>query len=83
MAVNALAVEPLRAQPDRMRGYAAAMVASLANAVIEREIGQLKALLQRADSNGDRDEVERLHPRLIELELKQREIQLRAIGGEA
>jgi DNA primase len=83
MAVNALAVEPLRAQSDRMRGYAAAMVASLANAVIEREIVQLKALLQRADSNGDRDEVERLHPRLIELELKQREIQQRAIGGEA
>ena len=83
MAVNALAVEPLRAQPDRMAGYAAAMVASLANAVIEREIVQLKALLQRADSNGDRGEVERLHPRLIELELKQREMQLRAIGGEA
>jgi DNA primase len=82
-AVNALAVEPLRAQPDRMAGYAAAMVASLANAVIEREIGQLKGLLQRADSNGERDEVERLHPRLIELELKQREVQQRAIGGEA
>jgi hypothetical protein len=28
-------------------------------------------------------EVERLHPRLIELELKQREMKLRAIGGEA
>jgi DNA primase len=82
-AVNGLAVEPLRAQPDRMAGYAAAMVASLANAVIEREIGQLKGLLQRADSNGERDEVERLHPRLIELELKQRELQQRAIGGEA
>jgi DNA primase len=83
LAVNALAVEPLRAKPDRMAGYAAAMVASLANMVIEREIGQLKGLLQRADSNGERDEVERLHPRLIELELKQRELQLRAIGGEA
>jgi len=66
-----------------MSGYAAAMVASLANAVIEREIVQLKALLQRADSNGDRAEVERLHPRLIELELKQREMKLRAIGCEA
>ncbi len=82
-AVNGLAVEPLRAKPDRMAGYAAAMVASLANMVIEREIGQLKGLLQRADSNGERDEVERLHPRLIELELKQRELQQRAIGGEA
>ncbi|HJQ00327.1 MAG TPA: DNA primase [Jatrophihabitans sp.] len=83
MAVNALAVEPLRAKPDRMSGYAAAMVASLANAVIEREIVGLKALLQRADANGDRGEVERLHPRLIELELRQREMKLRAIGGEA
>ena len=83
IAVNALAVEPLRAQPDRAAPYAMAMVASLANSVIEKEIGQLKAVLQRAESNGEAVEVQRLHPRLIELELKQREIKLRAIGGES
>jgi DNA primase len=83
IAVNALAVEPLRVQPDRAASYAMAMVASLANSVIEKEIGQLKAVLQRAESNGEAVEVQRLHPRLIELELKQREIKLRAIGGES
>ncbi len=82
-AVNALAVEPLRSQPERVAGYALAMVASLANSVIEREVGQLKGELQRASSNGDQGEAERLLPRLIELELKQREMQQRAIGSES
>ncbi|MEO6700135.1 MAG: hypothetical protein ABI140_13835, partial [Jatrophihabitantaceae bacterium] len=83
MAVNALAVEPLRVQPERAESYAMAMVASLANTVIEKEIGQLKATLQRAESNGDTDQVASLWPGLIELELKQREIKLRASGGES
>lgn len=82
-AVNALAVEPLRAQLDRVNGYSVAMVASLANSVIEREVMQLKGELQRASSNGDQPEAERLLPRLIELELTQREMKQRAIGGES
>jgi len=80
-AVNALAVEPLRAKPDRFASYAAAMVASLANTVIEREIATLKNLEQRASSSGDQQELERLHPQLIALEYQQREIEQRAIGG--
>jgi DNA primase len=81
-AVSAFAVEPLRSKPDRVEPYAQAMLASLANSVVEREVAQLKTRIQQLSSAGDKT-VEQLHVELIRLEMKQRQLQEQAIGGSA
>jgi len=82
VAVNGLAVEPLMCKPDRVEPYAEAMLASLANQVIEREVAQLKVKIQQLSATGDPD-LERLHAELIKLELQQRRLRDQAIGGMA
>jgi DNA primase len=81
-AVNAFAVEPLRSKPERVEPYAQAMLASLANSIIEREVARLKTRIQQLSSAGDKT-VEQLHVELIQLEMKQRQLQEQAIGGSA
>lgn len=80
-AVNALAVEPLRSGADGQARYAEAMVNSLAEQVVAREVVQLKSKLQRLP--GDSDEVGAVFAQLAQLEQRRRELRSRAIGGEA
>lgn len=82
-AVNALSVEPLRAGVDSQAGYAEAMVHSLAEQVVGREIEQLKSRLQRLGQTADTDEQGRLFGSLMQLEQRRRELRLRAIGGDS
>jgi DNA primase len=79
-AVNALAVESLKSKPDRMEQYAVAMLASVSNEVMEREVARLKTRIQQLSMAGGPD-IERLHIELIELEMRQRRLQEQAIGG--
>ena len=80
-AVNALAVEPLRSGADAQARYAEAMVNSLAEQVVAREVVQLKSKLQRLP--GDSEEVGAVFAQLAQLEQRRRELRSRAIGGEA
>jgi len=80
-AVNALAVEPLRSGADAQTRYAEAMVNSLAEQVVAREVAQLKSRLQRLAA--DSDEVGTVFAQLAQLEQRRRELRARAIGGEA
>jgi len=80
-SVNALAVEPLRSGADAQARYAEAMVNSLAEQVVAREVAQLKSRLQRLTA--DSAEVGTLFAQLNQLEQRRRELRLRAIGGEA
>ncbi len=79
--VNALAVEPLRSGADAQPRYAEAMVNSLAEQVVAREVAELKSRLQRLA--GDSAEVGPLFGQLAQLEQRRRELRTRAIGGEA
>jgi DNA primase len=80
-AVNGLAVEPLRSGADAQPRYAEAMVNSLAEQVVAREVSELKSRLQRLAA--DSEEVGPLFAQLAQLEQRRRELRARAIGGEA
>jgi DNA primase len=80
-AVNALAVEPLRSGADTQPRYAEAMVNSLAEQVVAREVAQLKSRLQRLPA--DSAELGPLFGQLAQLEQRRRELRSRAIGDEA
>ena len=80
-AVNALAVEPLRSGADAQPRYAEAIVNSLAEQVVAREVTQLKSRLQRLAA--DSEELSPLFAQLAQLEQRRRELRSRAIGGEA
>lgn len=80
--VNALTVEPLRSGTDAQSRYAEAMVNSLAEQVVARQVANLKSRVQRLDANADADEQGRLFAELMQLEQRRRELRLRAIGGE-
>ena len=80
-AVNALAVEPLHSAGDGQARYAEAMVNSLAEQVVAREVAQLKSKLQRLP--GDSEEVGAVFAQLAQLEQRRRELRSRAIGGES
>jgi DNA primase len=80
-AVNALAVESLRSGADAQPRYAEAMVNSLAEQVVAREVAQLRSRLQRLAA--DSEEVGPLFGQLAQLEQRRRELRARAIGGEA
>ncbi|MBV9820921.1 MAG: DNA primase [Actinobacteria bacterium] len=82
-AVNALAVEPLRSGTDAQPRYAEAMVVSLAEQVVGREVAQLKSKVQRLDAVGDAEEQGRLFGQLMQLEQRRRALRVKAIGGEA
>ncbi|HEX2902927.1 MAG TPA: DNA primase [Jatrophihabitans sp.] len=79
-AVNALAVEPLRSGADAQARYAEAMVNSLAEQVVAREVAQLKSQLQRLPA--DSAELGTVFGQLNQLEQRRRELRARAIGGE-
>jgi DNA primase len=81
-AVNALAVEPLRDRPERQAHYAAAMISSLAEKMLARQIAGVEADMRRFTAQEDHDGAGRLSTELMELKRQQRELQLRAIGGE-
>jgi DNA primase len=81
-AVNALAVEALRAEADAQPRYAEAMVANLAGQIVSREVAHLKSKVQRLDAVADADEQGRLFGELMRLEQRRRELRARAIGGE-
>jgi DNA primase len=82
-AVNAFAVEPLRTGADSQLPYAEAMVNSLAEQVLSREVIQLKSRVQRLDAAADAEEQGRLFAQLMHLEQRRRELRARAIGGDA
>jgi len=81
VSVNALAVEPLRSGADNQARYAEAMVNSLAEQVVAREVARLKSRLQRLSAESE--EVGALFGQLAQLEQRRRELRARAIGGEA
>jgi DNA primase len=80
-AVNALAVESLRSGADAQPRYAEAIVNSLAEQVVAREVAQLKSRLQRLAA--DSEELGPVFGQLAQLEQRRRELRARAIGGEA
>ena len=82
IAVNALAVEPLRERPDRQANYAAAMVSSLAEKVLARQISSVEAEMRRLSAREDHDAAAEVSRQLVELKGRQRELQRRALGGE-
>ncbi len=82
-AVNALAVEPLRAGTEDQTRYAQAMVDNLAEQVVAREVAQLKSKVQRLDPVADAEQQGRLFGQLMELEQRRRALRARAIGGDA
>ncbi|HTZ43811.1 MAG TPA: DNA primase [Jatrophihabitans sp.] len=82
-SVNALAVEPLRSGADAQARYAEAMVNSLAEQVVAREVAQVKSRLQRLSAEAaDPAELGTLFAQLNQLEQRRRELRARAIGGE-
>ncbi len=83
VAVNALAVEPLRSGTDTQQLYAEAMVVNLAEQVVARDVAQLKSRVQRLDPVADAEEQSRLFEQLTQLEQRRRELRSRAIGGES
>jgi DNA primase len=82
-AVNAMAVEPLLAHSDRQDAYAVAVVASLGEKVLLREIDRLKRRITRLTAENDQDAAGELFPQLTQLEARHRELKAKAIGGEA
>jgi DNA primase len=80
--VNGLAVESLRSGTDAQTRYAEAMVNSLSEQVVAREVAQLKSRVQRLDAQADADEQGRLFAQLMQLEQRRRELRSRAIGGD-
>jgi DNA primase len=81
-SLNALAVETLREKPERQPRYAEAMVVSLADKVVAREVAELKSKVQRLFAVGDHDEAGRVHSELVERERQYRQLRERAIGGQ-
>ncbi|MCW2540648.1 MAG: primase [Frankiales bacterium] len=82
-AVNGLAVEPLFERPDRQGRYASAMVTSLSEKVLAREIASVKARIQRLTAVDDHEGATAQFAQLFELERRHRELRDLAIGGEA
>jgi DNA primase len=81
-AVNALAVEPLRERPDRQERYASAVVTSLAEKVLSREIATLHSRMQRLTAVGDHDAAGEIAKQLTQLQTRHRELRALANGGE-
>jgi DNA primase len=80
-AVIALAVEPMRAPEDGQLRYAKAMVDSLAEQAVSREVARVKSRVQRLDAS-DLTGQEQLFAELMELEKRRRDLRARAIGDQ-
>jgi DNA primase len=81
-AVVALTVEPLRERPEHQDRYAAAVVTSLAEKIMAREIAQLRSRMQRLSAADDHAGAGEVMIKLIDLERSHRELRAMAIGGE-
>jgi DNA primase len=80
-AVNALAVEALFEKADQQPGYARAMVGSLGELVLGREMAVLRSRLQRAEAAGEAAEAASCNAELLRLEQRRRELRDQAVGG--
>jgi DNA primase len=79
--VTELAVEPLRAEADADRRYAAALLARLEELAATRRVALVKARLQRLNPVEHAEDYNRLFGELVAAETRRRTLRERAIGG--
>jgi DNA primase len=80
--VSELAVESLQTREADEHRYISSMMSALQGALVERQVAEIKARLQRLSPTTDADEYHELYGDLVALEQYKKALRTQAIGGQ-